>query len=476
MKKTLLTLNLIVSALLSNAQQSLTLYNMDVIGQSNQINPSLMPENNWYIGVPALSSTSFTFSNSGFAWTDLHWKRQDDSVNLDIENAISKMPEKNYISIAVREDILEGGFKIKNNYFSFNVTEILNLNLTFPKELFELFLKGNGAFIGQEVDLKRMAFDATHYREYAIGWTRALNKQATIGGRIKYLYGMENFSSGESNLSFYTAPDDYQLELTSGYTINTSTSSNSSNGNGGSYMFGLKNTGFAADFSGTYFYSERWKFNASIIDFGYINWRSNVKNLVTAKGNYSFNGIDINKFISDSSSSLSNVMDSISNSFKPVETTEAYKTNIPTHLYFNAIYKLNAKLSLSGLAHAVIFRETVQPTFTASINGRITDHFSASINFSMINHHFNNVGAGFAANMGAFQFFLLSDNWIGTIYPLSNSTANFQFGFNLIYGRHKTKKAPDFGVQNKTIKPNTNGAIMAEPIEEELPKDKEQKK
>ena len=92
MKKTLLTLNLIVSALLSNAQQSLTLYNMDVIGQSNQINPSLMPENNWYIGVPALSSTSFTFTNSGFAWTDLHWKRQDDSVNLDIENAISKMP------------------------------------------------------------------------------------------------------------------------------------------------------------------------------------------------------------------------------------------------------------------------------------------------------------------------------------------------------------------------------------------------
>ena len=97
----------------------------------------------------------------------------------------------------------------------------------------------------------------------------------------------------------------------------------------------------------------------------------------------------------------------------------------------------------------------------------------------MINHHFNNAGAGIAFNGGPVQFYLISDNWIGTINPLSNNTAHFQFGFNLIYGRKKTKKDPDYGVQNKDEKTNTKSTIMAEPIDDpdqQKDLDKEKKK
>jgi hypothetical protein len=331
--------------------------------------------------------------------------------------------------------------------------------------------QGNGAFIGQQIDLKRLSFDATHYREYGIGWTRALSKKVTIGGRIKYLYGMENFSSGKSNLSFYTAPDDYSLQLTSGYTVNSSVSGNDSTGNGGNYMFGLKNTGFAFDMGVTYFYTDRWKFNASIVDLGSIRWKSNVKNYVTADGSYSFNGIDINEFMSDSSS-MDNMTDSLSNSFEPKETYDPYSTSIPTHVAMNFAYMLDQKMSATALLHATIFRETVQPTFTLGLNRRITNHFSASITYSMINHHINNLGAGMAVNMGAFQFYVISDNWIGTINPLSGNTLNAKFGFNLIFGRQKNKKAPDFGVQNKPTKTHTEGSIMEQPIEVEGAGDK----
>jgi hypothetical protein len=467
MKKTLIILNILFLSVAAQAQEDLTLYNMDVINQSNQINPSLMPENGGYIGIPILSSTDIRFTNSGFTWRDLHYTRPDDSVTIDIDNAVNKLPEKNYISFAARATIMSGGFKIRNNYFSLNITERAMFNFTFPKELFQLLLQGNGAFIGQEIDLRSMAFDATHYREYGIGWTRALNKKLTIGGRLKYLYGMENFSSAKSNLSFYTAPDDYRLELTSGYTINTSTTGNDSTGNGGNYMFGLKNTGFAVDLGFTYFYSDRWKFNASIIDLGSISWKSNVKNLVTANGSYSFDGIDINQFLSDSASSTENLTDSLSDSFKPTNNSDAYTTKLPTEIYLNSGYKLDQKMFVSGLIHATVFRNTVQPSVTFALNRRLTNHFSASISYSMINHHANNVGAGLAVNVGAFQFFLLSDNWIGTINPLSNNTLNAHFGFNLIFGRQKVKKAPDYGVQNKSTKTDTKGSIMSEPIETE---------
>ena len=474
MKKIIITLLLVTSVSLIKAQQALTLYNMDVIGQSNQVNPSLMPENGMYIGIPMLSSTTFLFTNSGFTWRDLHWIRPDDSVNIDIANAISKLSEKNFISMSFRTNILETGFRIKNNYFSMNISEKMNLNFTFPKELFELLFNGNGAFIGQEIDLKRMSFDATHYREYAIGWVRALNKKVTVGTRLKYLYGMENYSSAKSNLSFYTAPDDYRIDLTSDYEINTSSTSNNKAGGSGNYLFGLKNTGFAADISATYLYTDRWKFNASIIDLGYINWKSNVKNLVTASGSYSFDGLDVNQFVSDSSSGSASVTDSLSNSFKPIENSDPYKTNLSSHVYLNSCYILSEKMNVTGLLHAQIFRQTVQPTFTAALNRRFTDHFSGSLSYSMINHHFTNVGAGIALNLGALQFYLLSDNWIGTINPLSNNTAHFQFGFNLIYGKQKVKKAPDFGVQVKEIETNTKSATEVVPVE--VPVEEEIKK
>jgi hypothetical protein len=440
MKKRILTIAILISAIYSNAQQALTLYNMDMISQSTQVNPSLMPGNQMYIGVPALSSVSFLFTNSGFTWRDIHKVRADDSVSIDVENAINELSTKNFISLAFRMNILEAGFKVKKTYLTFNVSEKANMNLTFPKELFELLLNGNAGFIGREVDLSTVSFDMTHYREYAVGFARQVSKKVTLGARVKYLYGMENVSSAKNNFRFYTAPDDYQLELSSEYVINTSMQGNDPNGSSGNYMTGLKNTGFGGDISATYQMNEKWKLNASIIDMGFIRWKSNVKNLTTAPGNYSFDGIDIAEFMSDSSS-MDNVVDSMSDAFTPQETFDPYTTKIPTHFYINTSYRIDEKTNAAALLHAQSFHGTVQPSFTASINRRLTDHFTASLSYSMINQHFDNVGAGIVVHMGAIQFYMISDNWIGTFNPLSNHTTHLNFGFNLVYGRPK-KKAP----------------------------------
>lgn len=439
MKKHILTIAILFTVLHIKAQQSLTLYNMDMINQSNQINPSMFPGNKHYVGIPALSGIRLHFTNSGFTWRDLHSIRTDDSVSLDINNALSKLADNNFLALSVRVNLLEAGFTIKKSYLSFNVSEKANFNLAFPKELFELFLNGNAQFIGRQVDINA-DFDITHYREYAIGITRPVSKKVVLGAKVKYLYGMENISSASNNFSFYTAPDDYRLELSSEYVVNTSLPGNNPNGGMSDYITGFKNTGFGADFGVTYMMNEKWKLNASIVDFGYIRWKSNVKNLTTAPGTYSFEGIDIAEFMSDSSS-MENVMDSVSQAFTPVETAEAYTTRIPMHLYANVTYIINDRTNIAGLIHGESFAGSIQPSFTASLNKRITDHFSASLSYSIINHHFDNVGAGFVFHAGAFQFYMLSDNWIGTINPLSNHTTQVNFGFNLIWGRPK-KKAP----------------------------------
>src|SRR3569832_725659 len=116
MKKLLIILAIATTATV-NAQQALTLYNMDMISQSNQVNPSMIPGNKFYIGIPALSGTRIMFTNCGFTWRDLHTVRTDDSVSLDVDNAISKLASRNFISFSFRMNILEGGFTMKKNYF-----------------------------------------------------------------------------------------------------------------------------------------------------------------------------------------------------------------------------------------------------------------------------------------------------------------------------------------------------------------------
>jgi hypothetical protein len=323
-------------------------------------------------------------------------------------------------------------------------------------ELFELLFKGNGQFVGQEIGLRRVNFDVTHHREYALGFARQVNDKVTIGGKFKYLYGMENISTGKSSLSFYTAPDDYQIELNSDYVIHTSTTANKKKGTADNYLFGLKNVGYGVDLGTTYKFNDRWKFMASVIDLGYIQWKSNVKNYVAESGNYKFDGVDINQFINNNSnsSSNSNILDTLSNSFGPKENEESYKTTLPTHGYMNVCYRINEKSNVTGLIHAQIFRETVQPSLTASYNRKITGGFAASVNYSMINQHWNNVGFGFSVNAGPVQIYMISDNIIGTVNPLSNHTLHFNFGFNILFGRHKEKPAvTDFGVQGKSDLP-----------------------
>ncbi len=458
MKKIYFTLTLLLSVTFGFAQQALTLFNMDWIGQATQVNPSLIPEDKMYVGIPMLGSTSLMFTNSGFTWRDLHHVRADDSVAIQVDYALSKLSDKNFISASVRSNIIEGGFAWKKNYFTFNISEKGNFNLTFPKELFDLILKGNGPFIGQEIVLRRTNFDITHHREYAIGFAREVNQKVTVGGKLKYLYGMENFSSGKANLSFYTAPDDYQLELNSDYVIHTSSKSNAKKGSSDSYLFGLKNVGFAVDLGTTYKFNDRWKFMASVIDLGSIKWKSNTKSYIAESGNYKFDGIDINKFINDNGSGGGNILDTMTNSFGPTENTDSYSTSLPTHGYLNACFKINAKSNVTGLLHAEIFRQTVQPSVTASYNRKLNSHLAASVNYSMINQHWNNVGAGLSVNAGPVQIYMISDNLIGTINPLSHNTLHFNFGINLVFGRPVVKTGnTDFGVQGKQMAPVDSG-------------------
>lgn len=425
-----------------SAQQDLTLYNMNTVGESIEINPSVMPANKGYIGLPVMSSVYFMFSNNSFTYRDFHTIRSDDSVVIDVKNAMSKLDKSNFITTQLRINLLGFGFQVKKNYFSANITERVNFSFAFPKELLELIDKGNGPFIGQTIDFSKIGFDASHFREYAIGWTREVSKKLNLGLRLKYLYGMENFTSTTGDLNMKTNTTDYALELNTNITVNTSTPQNNVDGydqfdslGWGNYASKLKNSGFGADIGATYKLNDKWALNTSILDLGYIKWQSDVKNFVTNAGKYYFDGVDLSSFLNDTTNDIQGVADSLGNAYKAKENKDSYTTNLPTHVYLGTNYIINEKSFATAMLHGSFFKNNFQPTFTLGYNLKVGNHLSVAANYSYINQNFDNLGIGFSTNAGPFQLYMTTDNIIGTINPLSNHTAHVHFGLNLVFGR-----------------------------------------
>jgi outer membrane protein OmpA-like peptidoglycan-associated protein len=433
-------LSLMTISCAATAQVDLTLYNMRSIHQSGYNNPASIPLNKISIGMPGTSSNYFYLSNSGFSYSDLITRRSDDSLVLNINNAIDKMGSKNFMSFAVSTDLLSVGIRVRKNYFCLNITEKANFNFTYTKDFFDFLQHGNTAFLGKKADFSGMGFNGTHYREYGISMAREIDEKLTVGGRLKYLYGMENISTDKSDLTLFTDSRTYELALESGVEVNTSTLANNKDGgyddvNAGDYLFRLKNKGLGLDLGGHYKLNEQWNFSLSMVDLGFIKWKSNVKNYRSNTTTYNFEGIDLNQFVGDTTSNSQSVLDSLNDSFKPKETNDAYTTYLSTHLFAGANYVFNENRFAGILLRGQFFKGSLIPSATLSMNQQVGRHLTLALSYSAMNRSYNNIGFGVAANAGPAQLYLVSDNVLGAFKPIDAQTFNVHFGINLIFGR-----------------------------------------
>src|SRR3989339_2047121 len=52
-------------------QQNSTFFLMHRVPQSNLLNPAVQIDCKWYVGIPALASTQFNYSNTAFSFNDI---------------------------------------------------------------------------------------------------------------------------------------------------------------------------------------------------------------------------------------------------------------------------------------------------------------------------------------------------------------------------------------------------------------------
>lgn len=426
----------------AKAQQNYTLYNMSSISQSIYCNPSVFPVNNINVGIPFVSSNYFGLTNTAFRYSDLVYKRPDDSLTLDVNKAISKMSDNNYLFSSGQIDLLSVGFKIKRNYFNITATEKFTGVFNYSKGLVDFLWNGNGPQIGNTINLG-LGLQYTHYREYGINYVLKVNGKLFVGMKYKYLYGMENIQTVRSNISLNTDPNDYTLNASSDLLINQSGQLRGfidGDVKFGDYAFKQKNTGSAFDLGAQYKITNKIAVNFSMIDFGGINWRSNVKNFKSQNPgeNYTYKGLYIANLINDTTSvnqAFNAVLDSAYSSFKIDTTFESYRSKLIKQVYLGGTYQLSENYQTNLVLHGMFFDGKMRPGVSASIGGRVGQLVHVNLCYSIFNKSYNNVGLGLSINTwGGTQFYMVSDNVLGAIFPQNAKSFNLRVGINLRFG------------------------------------------
>jgi len=471
-KKSLFSIIIIIGFTFSSfAQKNFSLYHLQQTNQANYLNPGFKQDNRVYVSLP-IGFQNLSIMNSGFTINGATESRsQDDSLQFSSKLLLTDMKDLNYLNFEMSNEIFGFGLKVKNNYFSLNVTNRFQTRFNYPKDLVELALDGNGNdLLGERASLDGIGLNLTSYVEYGIGFNRDVNDKLTVGGRLKLLSGVANINTVKTELGLTTDATTFGLTIDGSSEINSSNISPFSDStveyNPFPSLFNFSNLGFGIDLGANYTLNEKVSFNASILDLGVIKWKTNVSNYVSENINYSFNGIDLNQALDSVNSIGSDLSDTLQSVFKQEENSNAYSTALRTKFYLGTKYKFTEVFSSSLLLYNEIIGQKYN--FGASVSGNIQlkKWLGLTVNYSTYGRSFNNVGFGLNLKGGPIQFYGMTDNIVAILSPTSAKHVHVSFGMSVVIGSKKDKVADKVKDAPKT--PKAKKVKQVEKEEEEV--------
>jgi hypothetical protein len=425
------------------AQQSNTLFFMHSLPESNFINPAVQNGCKLFIGVPVISSIHMHVSNSGFTANQL-LKKVSGGYVLDAEGVRNKLAPRNIMTSELHTTILALGLLKDDKYYTFSIQEKDNIAALYSSDLVTFALKGNTPFEGQWIELNGTGAFLNHVREFAVGVSRVKNKDLTVGIKAKLLFGKLNATTGLSDIRMFTQENTLDLAFVTKAGFNSSLPYSLGDAGNGVYRFdhryrndfagfafNRKNPGIAFDLGFIYQYSSKLTFSGSLLDLGLIWYRSNLTNY-SIKGDYLYQGPGADSMISDRF--LWDIFDGLNANVDLKLGHHSYVYIMDPRLYLGATYKLNKKFDANFLLYNRFLPEKIQTSFTASLTSRPLKNMEASLSWSYMNRSMSNVGFGLAYGRSPVQVYLVSDNILGFILPMSAKNVNVRFGLNLHFG------------------------------------------
>lgn len=420
---------LLVISFVSNiyGQEVNTMYFMDEVPQANYLNPARQHRCDVYIGCPVAGPLKYSYNTNGLTYNSFVSQSTtlNDSVITflhpeegDKEAFFKTLQPINHLHNDLSFNLASIGIRFSDQYYvTFDIKEKFNTYIGYPEDLFML-LGDDGNAKGQ-MNMEGLAFNFTHYREYALGISQIINDEWTFGFRGKILFGKANVSSF-NNFKITSDMDEWSIPRSSininatlpsfmdvkydedGYFEDITTSDSISTPEIKDYMFNTSNWGGAFDFGLIFTPSEKLEFDLSLVDLGAISWRKNVLNLEQTE-EFSFRGADLNHMIdSTKPDETIDTMNLLGSSFN-------YTTPLPTKLFFGGRYILSETVSLGIISRTQLYNSKLTSQLTMSANFR-SNFFSCAVSYSFMNNRYKNIGIGVNFKVGPFNLYVICDN------------------------------------------------------------------
>ena len=475
MKKFIL-IAILLASFGAKAQQDLTLYYMENITQRTYLNPAFAPKAKFHLGLPVISSIYLDHINTTLTPNTL-FETSGSTSTLNVTGLKEAIQDNNYFGLTSKIDLFSIGFKLNKSYFSFNVTENIFTRLNLSRGLLEFPLYGTANFEYNDgvTSLENFGLNATHYREFGLGWQREFGDKLNIGAKFKLLSGLSNIYTKSSSFKITTDPTTFDITasgemeiLTSGHDSN----SNISNGEVIKYLTNFENIGMGLDVGVTYKVTKKLTLDASVIDMGFISWASEISNFKSTNGSFVYSGLNLTEVLYNGSDTVEEMIEQIiedaEDEFNIVENKDEFSSPLLTRIHLGGTYELyDSKYSgakLGMLFQSEIYQNDFRPSFTLSYNQSVGRWLNASASYSMVNRSANNLGLGLSMNLGSLQLYLVTDNVfaaqltalksdeeIVAYYPSSSKKTHVHFGINLTFGT-KRKDTDEDGVPDKDDK------------------------
>lgn len=445
MKNLFLTIVLAVSGIASFAQ-GLTLYNMDFVPQSMRSNPAQIQQSNFHFSLfPILPNLDLSYVNNGFVMADLLQVGAGTVATPD--KLLGAIKDKNFISTKLNIDYLSFGFKVKKHYFSFNVSERVDITFDYTKNFMTLLATGTAAdeFLGKDLSIEGTGFRMNHFREYAIGYSQQTNENLSIGGRFKVLQGLSHIGNNKIDITLNTDEDFMGITATSTLDIRMAglpfLTDQGTKIDPVEYLTNFSNLGFAVDLGGKYRINDKFSATMNFNNLGFITWNSDARRYYNNKASFNFEGLDLQKLLEDDEDYTQNLSDSISDIFGLSRQNVSFTQGLTADLYLGGEYKVSNDFIAGALINAKVFKGGVHPSLTLTGQTNLGKRVQLIYSYSVLNRSFTNLGVGAALNAGPIQLYTVTDNVLGFTSLDYAKNLNVQFGMNVILGyKPKTTK------------------------------------
>jgi hypothetical protein len=435
MKKIVFLISAFSLCLVSAAQQNMTLYQMHKILQSNSLNPAIVSECRWNVGIPLLGSVSFA-AGTPMAYNTLGAGQE----TFDVDGILSSLKSRNLVSSNASVNLLMLGYRTENMYFQFNVNERASLAASVPEDLVKILFTGNSPYIGKRLN-QNIALSGMHYREYTLSAALGIDDDTWIGLRGRLLFGRLSVMGVRSNISVYTDPSTYNLDIESDMLMRASIPGKevtaadsgwikgfSADLTSGHFIMNPSNLGGALDIGLNKRFESGLNLSASVLNLGMLKWKRHAHTFAKKhKKNYSAPFEDFSvKSLTDTVKYMLQLEDD-------GETT-AYSQWLAPTLMFGLSYPVMEYIRLGVTGYGEFNSAGVPWALTLTA---MTDNISniyGALSYTVTNNSFVNVGAGIGVQLGPVALHAFTDNLISVFSPFTQKYATVQLGINLKFG------------------------------------------